>query len=122
MTDGIGRLSGYGGYNLGAYMQPRKENLENASAGNQSVAGSDNFEETQVDPAKVMEFMANNQIFVAAPKVADTQNLDASTEDRVVSYMEQFEMIYGVILEEFGEELAPMVMNIVMDKLMGMTE
>ena len=33
--------------------------------------------------------------------------------------MENFEMIYGVIVEEFGEELAPMVMDMTMDHLMG---
>ena len=29
-------------------------------------------------------------------------------------------MIYGVIVEEFGEELAPYVMDIAMDYIMGM--
>ena len=31
-------------------------------------------------------------------------------------------MIYGIVQEEFGEELAPAVMDVVMDKLMGMSE
>ena len=121
MTDGIGRLAGYGGYNIGGYMPPKKGETSQENIGNQPAI-THNYEETQVDPAKVMEFMANNQIFVAAPKVADVQGVDESTEDRVAGYMEQFEMIYGIIQEEFGEELAPAVMNIVMDKLMGMTE
>ena len=29
-------------------------------------------------------------------------------------------MIFGIVQEEFGEELAPMVMDFVMDNLMGM--
>ena len=29
-------------------------------------------------------------------------------------------MIYGVVVNEFGEENAPLVMDLVMDKLMGL--
>ena len=46
-------------------------------------------------------------------------DLDAATQDRVAGFMEKFELIYGVIVEEFGEENAPMVMDLTMDKLMG---
>ena len=34
--------------------------------------------------------------------------------------MEQFETYYALIAQEFGEENAPLVMDLVMDKLMGM--
>ena len=34
--------------------------------------------------------------------------------------MERFEEIYAIVEQEFGAELAPAVMDLVMDKLMGM--
>ena len=80
MTDGIGRLSGYGNYGVGGYIPQRRNDVDGANA------------------------------------------VDAATQDRVAGYMEQFEMIYGIVQEEFGEELAPAVMDIVMDRLMGMAE
>ena len=36
--------------------------------------------------------------------------------------MENYEYFMTIIEQEFGEELAPSVMDVVMDKLMGMSE
>ena len=126
MTDGIGRLSGYG-YGIGGFM-PRNNKEEVAKDNQQQAPVADNKPaETQVDPSKVMEFLANNNFFVApqaaSKAVTDVEGaaaLDSATQDRVAGYMEQFEMIYGIVQEEFGEEMAPAVMDVVMDKLMGM--
>ena len=126
MTDGIGRLSGYG-YGIGGFM-PRN-NKEEVAKDNQQQApvAEKKPAETQVDPSKVMEFLANNNFFVApqaaSKEVTDVEGaaaLDSATQDRVAGYMEQFEMIQGIVQEEFGEEMAPAVMDVVMDKLMGM--
>ena len=126
MTDGIGRLSGYG-YGIGGFM-PRNNKEEVAKDNQQQAPVADNKPaETQVDPSMVMEFLANNNFFVApqaaSKEVTDVEGaaaLDSATQDRVAGYMEQFEMIYGIVQEEFGEEMAPAVMDVVMDKLMGM--
>ena len=122
MTDGIGRLSGYGNYGVGGYVPQRRSGISKEENQNEQTLVNNNHEETQVDPSKVMEFLASNNFFVAAPTAANVGEVDAATNDRVAGYMEQFEMIYGVVQEEFGEELAPAVMDVVMDKLMGMTE
>ena len=127
MTDGIGRLSGYGNYGVGGYIPQRRNGDVSKESQQQEQVVNNNHAETQIDPSKVMDFLANNNFFVAqaAPKeVADVDGaaVDAATQDRVAGYMEQFEMIYGIVQEEFGEELAPAVMDIVMDKLMGMAE
>lgn len=122
MTDGIGRLSGYGNYGVGGYVPQRRSGISKEENQNEQALVNNNHEETQVDPSKVMEFLASNNFFVAAPTAANVGEVDAATNDRVAGYMEQFEMIYGVVQEEFGEELAPAVMDVVMDKLMGMTE
>lgn len=122
MTDGIGRLSGYGNYGVGGYMPQRRNGEVSKEAQAQEQPAAHNYEETQVDPSKVMEFLASNNFFVAQPAAAEVGEVDAATQDRVAGYMEQFEMIYGIVQEEFGEELAPAVMDMVMDRLMGMAE
>lgn len=122
MTDGIGRLSGYGNYGVGGYMPQRKQGDVSKEANPQEQGLVNNFEETQVDPSKVMEFLSNNNFFVAVPVAAEVGEIDSAAQDRIAGYMEQFEMIYGIVLEEFGEELAPAVMDVVMDKLMGMSK
>lgn len=115
MTDGIGRIFGGNSYGVGGYVPQRKEQTPDETSGQPVV-----HEETQVDPNKVMEFMASNNFFVAPtePTSVPTE-LDAETQDRISGYMERFEMIYGVVKEEFGEEIAPAVMDLVMDTLMA---
>ena len=122
MTDGIGRLTGYGNYGVGGYIPQRRNGEVSKEAQSQAQSQTNNYEETQVDPSKVMDFLSSNNFFVAAPVTADVNEVDNATQDRVAGYMEQFEMIYGVVQEEFGEELAPAVMDIVMDRLIGMAE
>ena len=116
MTDGIGRIFGGNNYGVGGYLPQRKEesNYEVAQAPAQ------NYEETQVDPSKIMDFMAANNFFIAPAETTKVGEVDAATQERISSYMENFEVIYGVIVQEFGEELAPTVMDFCMDYLMGM--
>ncbi len=124
MADGIGNVSGYG-YGIGGFMPRAKKDDVEKNEQQQAAVVDNKPAEKQVDPSKVMEFLANNNYFVAPSKTAavtGTAELDQATQDRVAGYMEHFEMIYGIVQEEFGEELAPAVMDIVMDKLMGMAD
>ena len=119
MTDGIGRIFGGNNYGVGGYVPQRKEEAPQNEVPQTVV----NHQETQIDPSKVMEFMANNNFFVAPTNSAAASTpveLDQATQDRVAGYMEKFELIFGIVQEEFGEENAPMVMDFVMDNLMGM--
>lgn len=119
MTDGIGRIFGGNNYGVGGYVPQRKEEATE----HELPQATANNEQTQIDPSKVMEFMANNNFFIAPTNATNATapvELDAATQDRVAGYMEKFEMIFGIVQEEFGEELAPMVMDFVMDNLMGM--
>lgn len=123
MTDGIGRIFGGNSYGVGGYVPNRKneENTETETDG-QLV---NNYKETQVDPNKILEFMANNNYFVDianTPAQVDGVETDPTVADRVAGYMENFEIIYGIVEEEFGPELAPFVMDFVMDKLMGLMQ
>ena len=123
MTDGIGRIFGGNNYGVGGYVPQRNGNEGAEEAQEQAVA--QNYEETQVDPSKVMDFLANNNYFVNltnVPAPVEGVETDPTVADRVAGYMENFEVIYGIVEQEFGEELAPTVMDLVMDRLMGMFE
>ena len=124
MTDGIygigyGNTSGVGG----GYLPPKKGNdVEENNAQNQ--AANANVEHKDVDPNEVMAFLANQNYFmpvqVEAKPAAEVGGVDAATEERIAGYMERFEEIYSVVEQEFGAELSPVVMDFVMDKLMGL--
>ena len=121
MTDGIGRIFGGNSYGVGGYVPQRKG--EEPSVPEQNVVPQQ--ERTEVDPNKVMDFLSANNFFVDltnTPSPVEGVETDPTVADRVAGYMENFEMIYGIIEQEFGPELAPAVMDLVMDKLMGMTE
>ena len=124
MTDGIGRIFGGSSYGVGGYV-PQNNNNKVDEEDQQQAQAQPNYEETQVDPNKVMDFLASNNFFVAqtnAPAHVEGVETDPTVADRVAGYMENFEVIYAVIEEEFGAELAPAVMDMVMDRLMGMVD
>ena len=123
MADGIhgigyGNTSGVGG----GYIRQRRDDVETKQE--QQPQAQVNHEETQVDPNKVMDFLSNNNYFITGvsevEKAGEVSGVDTETEDRIAGYMERFEEIYSLIEQEFGAELAPAVMDLVMDKLMGM--
>ncbi len=116
MTDGIGKIgaSNYGF--MGGYVPQRKG--EEAS---QDPITYNNAADTQVDPSKVMDFMAANNYFVAPTESSrNSHRVDEATQARIEGYMANFEVIYDVIAREFGPESAPAVMDAVMDHLMGL--
>ena len=124
MADGIGRIFGGNNYGVGGYGPQRKEESVDAQAQNQAQP-QNNFEETHVDPNKVMEFLANNNYFVDMVKVPNPVTgvePDPTLADRIDGYMQNFEAIYAIVEQEFGPELAPLVMDYAMDKLMGMVD
>lgn len=125
MADGIygigyGNTSGVGG----GYIPQRKGEDVDSKAENQQQGNSQNYEDTQVDPNKVMDFLSRNNYFIpVAAEVSsnvEVGTVDAETEERFAGYMERFEQIYSIVEQEFGPESAPLVMDLVMDKLMGM--
>ena len=118
MTDGIGRISGGNSYGVGGYIPNRKEEDVAPQAAVPQPA-VDN-EESKVDPSKVMDFLANNNIFVGPVSKKAPAELDPAVRERIEGYMENFEMFYGLVVQEFGEELAPQVMDLCMDLFMDM--
>ncbi len=120
--ENIGRLSGYGNYGVGGY-GPQRRGGEDAAAKQEEQTAPQNYQETQVDPSKVMDFLAQNNYFVNitnSPEAVEGVETDPTVADRVAGYMEKFEVIYAIVEQEFGTEMAPKVMDAVMDMLMGM--
>ena len=124
MANNIGGISGYGNYGVGGYVPQRNNGDVASEQENQSQQPTVDVSDKQVDPAKVMEFLDKFNYFnpVESKPAVGAVEVDVETQDRIAGYMEQFEFIYGLVQEEFGEELAPVVMDLVMDKLMGMAE
>ena len=116
MTDGIGRIFGGNSYGVGGYVPQRHEAKEEEVAQQQSVQP----ESKEVDPNKVMDFLNKYVYMVPETSNSEIPELDAETQQRIAGFMEQFEFFYGIIVQEFGEDLAPMVMDMVMNKLIGM--
>ena len=117
MTDGIGRIFGGNNYGVGGYM-PQKKGKEASENTTAQVKGQ-NFEESQIDPSKVMAFLEANNLFVA-PAKTKAVGVDPATENRIVNSMAAFERVYEVIANEFGKDKAPEITNALMDRLMGM--
>ena len=115
MADGIGRIMGGSSYGIGGYgaHQPNSEPSNEPTV----ETTANNYEETQLDPAKVMDFMAKNNIYVGQTRATAPVDLDPATKERIAGYMENFEVIYNLIIDEFGDDLAPVVAEHVMDYL-----
>lgn len=120
----INGINGYGNYGVGGYVPQR--NGGQANGAEQEEKQAQNAPEYKdVDPNKVMEFLNQHNFFIAPTSAQNAENVgqvDADTQDRIAGYMDQFEFIFGIVSEEFGEEIAPYVMDLVMDTLMGLAD
>ena len=124
MTNNIGSISG-GGSSWGVDWSNNSSNSNSVEENNAQEQGTNaQPERKDVNPDDVMRFLASQNYFMPvqaeSASAANVDGVDAETEQRIASYMERFEEIYAVVEEEFGAELAPAVMDLVMDKLMGM--
>lgn len=124
MADGINRI-GYGTSSGigGGYVPNRRDDLKNAE--NDEQTANVNTERKDVNPDDVMKFLANNNYFMPVQventqPVVETVDVDVETQERIAEYMARFEEIYAIVEQEFGAEIAPAVMDLVMDILMGM--
>jgi len=124
MTDGIHNIGSGSSYGIGGYFPNNKRDDVKESENKEQTTNA-NTERKDVNPDDVMKFLANNNYFMPvkvenAQPAAEVNGVDAETAERIAGYMERFEEIYAIIEQEFGTELAPTVMDLVMDKLMGM--
>ena len=81
------------------------------------------YTKEDVDESKVWAFMANNSAFAPVVKTSTTipdEFGETGIRERMEDWMPKFEEFYAIIEQEVGAELSPAVMDLVMDKLMGM--
>ena len=122
MADGIGRIFGGSSYGVGGFYSQKKN--DGTAETQQNSASQQQNTEAQIDPQRVMDFLAQNNYFM--PVAEETQQVTGAgevseeTRGRIADYMKDFEFIYSVIEDEFGAELAPAVMDMAMDILIGM--
>ena len=117
MADGIGRIGG-NSYSYGSYGY-HNNNTENTNDNHEEQVVAQP-EAKNVNPDEVMAFLNKYVYMVPETQTTEVPELDAETQQRIAGFMEQFEQFYAIIVQEFGEENAPMVMDLVMDKLMGL--
>ena len=100
MTE-INRIFGSSNYGVGGF-GGKKEAEANEAEVNEAVK---DYKETQVDPSKVMDFMAaNNNLYVGATNKTNHIELDAATKDRVADSMAEFEAFMNGAVAELGDE------------------
>ena len=117
MTGGVNGIGGnpYSYGNYGYNNNQANESQENTQETTVNVP-----EQKAVNPDAVMDFM-NRYIYMAPEtQTVGAGEVNPETQQRIEGFMEQFQMFYGIIEQEFGAELAPTVMDMVMDSLMGM--
>ena len=126
MTDGIGRIGSGNSSGVNSWYLRREPNKEDVDQQNAQAQVQTSFTKEDIDESKVWAFMANNSAFngVVTPAktrgVSEVSNADSGIEERMEDWMSKFEEFYAIIEEEVGSALAPAVMDLVMDKLMGM--
>ena len=113
MTDGIGRIGSGNTSGIGGYFP---NNSSNANVENkEDQQNQPQVTYTPVDESEVWNFLTNNSYFVAqvkgAEKPADVSGAAAGMEERAADCMPNFELAFALIQEEFGAEVATMLMN-----------
>lgn len=99
MTNNIVRITGGGpNYNFGLGAKKQEENQDVNV--NEQVAKKQ--PETQVDPNRVMELMANNNLYVGATNKTNHIELDQPTKSRIADSMKAFEAFMLAAEEEVG--------------------
>ena len=117
--------SGNSAYGVGFTRQNNGNEVEEKEKNKQQGAAEQRAPQAQVNPDDVFAFLANNGVYV--PVVTDTNNdgiineldVDAETQERIDQFMAKFDVVYKLIEDEFGAELAPRLVDMVMDKVMG---
>ena len=116
----INNINGYGINFNGGYSARKQDNKPAEAEENKTTVQPE--AKPTVNAEEVFAFLEANNVFVAPAKVeagAETAEVDSEIQARIEDAMGQFEVIYSVIANEFGERRAPQLVDMVMDKLLG---
>lgn len=108
MANNINGIFGYGyGVRYLNNGQQNKELTEKSAAEEKQV---EQQQTANVDPNEVLNFLASSSVKVETAQPAAIDN-NAETQERVEGYIQNFEMIYSVVAQEFGEDVANTLLN-----------
>ena len=109
MANNINGIFGYG-YGI-RYLNNEQQNKElTGKAPAEEHAAEQPQPTVNVDPNEVLNFLASSSIKVEAPQ-APAVGDNGETAERVEGYIQNFEMIYSVISQEFGDDVANTLLN-----------
>lgn len=110
MANGIPGMSGYG-YGINGYYGTRNNN-NNVNNGEPQPEAKEQApqQNVNVNPNDVLNFLASQSIQINTTPAVVPAN-DAATAERIDGYVQNFEMIFTVIAQEFGEKVAAQLMN-----------
>lgn len=103
MADGIGRIIGGGSNYVGGYVSQRKG--EEAPQNKEAQSPAVNYNETQVDPSKIMDSMdvLSKNIYTVETPVSKPVELDPACASRIAASMEDFMSFVDSAYEETGD-------------------
>lgn len=109
MTNNIGGIHGYG-YGI--------NNLYNGRQNKELPQPEENVKQNEqpqqqrinVDPNEVLNFLASSSVKIANSPTVVAGN-DAATAERIDGFVQNFEMLYTIISQEFGNKLADQLLN-----------
>ena len=114
MAENIGRIFGGGNnYSIGYNVKKQAEEQPKNEVPQAPMEQAHN----EIDPNKVFDFL-NANIDVTPQKPVIGKN-DPEMEARIGAFMEKFELMYGIVREEVGDESAPAVMDLAMEKILA---
>lgn len=111
MTNNIGGINGYG-YGINPWLNGKQnKDLNNAEAGVNPEQQAPQQQTVNVDPNQVLNFLASSAVKINPP-VAPTAGVDnAAVAERIDGYVQNFEMLFSIIAQEFGEKVANQLLN-----------
>lgn len=110
MANNINGIFGYG-YGV-RYLNNGQQNKELTEKPQTEEKASEQPQQTvNVDPNEVLNFLASSSVKVEAPQPVAVGTGNAETTERVEGYIQNFEMIYSIVSEEFGDEVANTLLN-----------
>ncbi len=110
MANNINGIFGYG-YGV-RYLNNGQQNKELTEKPQTEEKTAEQQPQTvNVDPNEVLNFLASSSVKVETPQPVAVGNGNAETTERVEGYIQNFEMIYSIVSQEFGDEVANTLLN-----------
>ena len=109
MTNNIGGIHGYG-YGINNLYNGRQNKELQQPEENVKPNEQPQQQTVNVDPNEVLNFLASSSVKIANTPAVVPGN-DAATAERVDGFVQNFEMIYSIIAQEFGNKIADKLLN-----------